>query len=385
MVGVPAIFGMSFQAPNIGQKFFGYVDGAGRIPQTITTLRCSPGPCRACPSPRLCRRGYCPGRLDASTPMGRPTNHGDPDREACQQPGQPRHAHMGRPGAVHLAHRQRAARPDRPGDRGHHGAGLAEGSEPSRGRRGRAAVERVGDRSGHHHRWRGGRDALRRAAGWEPVPNPRHRRATRLRASCTRHRTPSSSTTAAAAPRTPMFRSSSSTLDARAARRSAARYHCGRSRPTILQALGLKPRSLDAVRLEGTKRLPDDANCDLVTPATAPLLPERRSTPPALVALRPPGRARLAAARTCAQAADGPSCPPHLLGGIHVRHAEHRRSPPAASLPGTRPPGRGHRGRLHHRPRRVRAVLAVVQRRQSPSPPPTPARPTTRESVCPGR
>ena len=32
--------------------------------------------------------------------------------------------------------------------------------------------------------------------------------------------------------------------------------------PTILQALGLKPRSLDAVRLEGTKRLPDDANCD---------------------------------------------------------------------------------------------------------------------------
>ena len=28
-VGVPAIFGMNFQAPNIGQKFSGYVDGAG--------------------------------------------------------------------------------------------------------------------------------------------------------------------------------------------------------------------------------------------------------------------------------------------------------------------------------------------------------------------
>ena len=32
--------------------------------------------------------------------------------------------------------------------------------------------------------------------------------------------------------------------------------------PTILKALGLKPRSLDAVRLEGTKSLPDDPSCD---------------------------------------------------------------------------------------------------------------------------
>jgi Type I phosphodiesterase / nucleotide pyrophosphatase len=37
-VGVPAIFGMNFQAPNIGQKFSGYVDAAGTTPQTITTL-----------------------------------------------------------------------------------------------------------------------------------------------------------------------------------------------------------------------------------------------------------------------------------------------------------------------------------------------------------
>jgi hypothetical protein len=37
-VGVPAIFGMNFQAPNIGQKFSGYVDGAGTTPQSITTL-----------------------------------------------------------------------------------------------------------------------------------------------------------------------------------------------------------------------------------------------------------------------------------------------------------------------------------------------------------
>jgi hypothetical protein len=37
-VGVPAIFGMNFQAPNIAQKFSGYVDAAGTIPQDHTTL-----------------------------------------------------------------------------------------------------------------------------------------------------------------------------------------------------------------------------------------------------------------------------------------------------------------------------------------------------------
>ena len=37
-VGVPAIFGMNFQAPNIGQKFSGYADAAGTIPQPFATL-----------------------------------------------------------------------------------------------------------------------------------------------------------------------------------------------------------------------------------------------------------------------------------------------------------------------------------------------------------
>jgi Type I phosphodiesterase / nucleotide pyrophosphatase len=37
-VGVPAIFGMNFQAPNIAQKFSGYVDAAGTTPQDHTTL-----------------------------------------------------------------------------------------------------------------------------------------------------------------------------------------------------------------------------------------------------------------------------------------------------------------------------------------------------------
>jgi hypothetical protein len=37
-VGVPAIFGMNFQSPNIAQKFSGYVDSAGTTPQDHTTL-----------------------------------------------------------------------------------------------------------------------------------------------------------------------------------------------------------------------------------------------------------------------------------------------------------------------------------------------------------
>jgi hypothetical protein len=37
-VGVPAIFGMNFQAPNIAQKFSGYVDAAGTTPEDHTTL-----------------------------------------------------------------------------------------------------------------------------------------------------------------------------------------------------------------------------------------------------------------------------------------------------------------------------------------------------------
>jgi hypothetical protein len=37
-VGVPAIFGMNFQSPNIGQKFSGYTDASGTTPQGVTTL-----------------------------------------------------------------------------------------------------------------------------------------------------------------------------------------------------------------------------------------------------------------------------------------------------------------------------------------------------------
>jgi hypothetical protein len=37
-VGVPAIFGMNFQSPNIAQKFSGYADPSGTAPEGVTTL-----------------------------------------------------------------------------------------------------------------------------------------------------------------------------------------------------------------------------------------------------------------------------------------------------------------------------------------------------------
>jgi hypothetical protein len=42
-VGVPAILGMDFQAPNIGKKFSGYTDAAGTTPAIITTLGSNAG------------------------------------------------------------------------------------------------------------------------------------------------------------------------------------------------------------------------------------------------------------------------------------------------------------------------------------------------------
>ena len=212
-VGVPAIFGMNFQAPNIAQKFSGYVDAAG------TTRRTSPRWARS--------RGIAPGLAQAldyvDGAIGRMLepprrqradrrHDGDPDREARQQPGRPRDAAMGRPGAVHPAHQQRAARPDRAGDRGHHGAHLAQGPQPSRRRRGRAAGERGRDRSAARSRV-ARRSRRSSAASW---PGTRPASPT---SSCNRTPgvvyaapTPSSSTTGAAAPRTPTSRWSSSTL-----------------------------------------------------------------------------------------------------------------------------------------------------------------------------
>jgi predicted AlkP superfamily pyrophosphatase or phosphodiesterase len=42
-VGVPAIFGMNFQSPNIGQKFSGYADASGTMPNSVATVGAKTG------------------------------------------------------------------------------------------------------------------------------------------------------------------------------------------------------------------------------------------------------------------------------------------------------------------------------------------------------
>ena len=59
-----------------------------------------------------------------------------------------------------------------------------------------------------------------------------------------------------------MFRSSSSTPLRHGGDTIGCPVSLRQVAPTILKALGLKPHALDAVRLEGTKRLPDDPSCD---------------------------------------------------------------------------------------------------------------------------
>ena len=124
---------MNFQAPNIGQKFSGYVDASGTTPQTITTLGPlsgkAPGLAQALDYvddaiARMLDRLDANGLTDDTMVILTAKHANSPVDRAI--------AEVGRPGAVHPAHQQRAAGADRPGDRRHHGAHLAEGSEPSR-------------------------------------------------------------------------------------------------------------------------------------------------------------------------------------------------------------------------------------------------------------
>ena len=171
-VGVPAIFGMNFQSPNIGQKFSGYVDAAGTTPQTVATL----GPLTGT-APGLAQAlDYVDGaiarmssRIDSNGLTSRDDDHRD--CEARQQPGRPRNAAMDRPGGLRPAHQQRAARTDGAGDGRHHGAHLAQGSQPGGRRGGGAPGERCGHRGGNYHEWRGGRDTLRWSASRKRQPN----------------------------------------------------------------------------------------------------------------------------------------------------------------------------------------------------------------------
>ena len=177
VVGVPAIFGMNFQAPNIGQKFSGYVDGAGTTPQSIATLGplagTAPGLAQALDYVdgaigRMLSRLEANGLTDetmiiltakhANSPVDRSTLRWvDPSAFAplinSVEPGLTAQVTADTMALIWLKDRSRAA----------DAAAVLEANAAHGG-------------SGHDHQRRRGRLALRRPARREPGPDTRHRR-----------------------------------------------------------------------------------------------------------------------------------------------------------------------------------------------------------------
>ena len=260
-VGVPAIFGMNFQAPNIGQKFSGYVDAAGTTPQDITTLGPLPGTAPGLAQAldyvddavgRIVNRLETDGLTD-QTMVIVTANHGNSpvDRSTLRWVDPAQFAPLVNMVQTGLTAQVTADT-------------MALIWLKDRGRAADVAAvlqdERLDDRRRHDHERRGGLDALRRAAGREPEPHPRRRRTTRsggrLRRTQREARRPRQCERRGHARPAGRRRPSvdgALTLNCPVSLRQIA--------PTILKALGLKEKSLDAVRLEGTQRLPDADPC----------------------------------------------------------------------------------------------------------------------------
>ena len=261
-VGVPAIFGMNFQAPNIGQKFSGYVDGAGRTPQTITTL----GPLNWTPPGLAQAFDYVDGAIarmlshldanrltddtmviltakHANSPVNRATLRWvDPAQFTSfidsVQPGLTAQVTADTMALVWLKDRSRAA--DAAAVLQSNASAIGAGTIT-----GGAAVATLfgGQLAGNPSRIP---DIVVQPTSGIVYAAPN--------AKFVDHGSGSAEDTHVPLVVVDPRRQGGETLGCSVSLRQVA--------PTILQALGLKPRSLDAVRLEGTKRLPDDANCD---------------------------------------------------------------------------------------------------------------------------
>lgn len=261
-VGVPAIFGMNFQAPNIAQKFSGYTDAAGTTPQTITTL----GP-QSGNAPGLAQAlDYVDGavgrmldRLDAdglrhdtmviltakhaNSPIDRSTLRWVEPAQFSSlidsvQPGLTAQVTADTMALVWLKDRSRAA----------DAAAVLQSNAPAIGAgtitSGAAVATLFGGQMG-------GNASRIPDIVVQPTPGVVY-----------------------AAPNSKLVdHGSGSTEDTHVPlvvvdprRPGPVALSCPVSlrqvAPTVLKSLGLNPRSLDAVRLEGTKRLPDDTDCD---------------------------------------------------------------------------------------------------------------------------
>jgi predicted AlkP superfamily pyrophosphatase or phosphodiesterase len=261
-VGVPAIFGMNFQAPNIGQKFSGYTDASGTTPETVTTL----GPLSGS-SPGLAQAlDYVDGavarmldRLDANgltdntmviltaKHANSPVDRGslrwvDPAQLTSLinsvQSGLTAQVTADTMALIWLRDRSRAA----------DAANVLQSNASAVGAGTIASGEAVATLFGGQLGGNPARipDIVVQPARGVVYATPN--------AKLVDHGSGSAEDTHVPLVVVDPGHDGGVTLGCSVSLRQVA--------PTILKALGLKPQSLDAVRLEGTKRLPDDPTCD---------------------------------------------------------------------------------------------------------------------------
>jgi hypothetical protein len=260
-VGVPAIFGMNFQSPNIAQKFSGYTDGSGSTPEDVATIGGAgnaPGLAQALDYvdgalARMLDRLDADGLTDSTEVILTAKHANSPvDRTSLQlvdpakikaviegvQPGLTAQVTADTMPLIWLKDRSKAAEVA--------SALQANASEIGAGTitSGPAVATLFGGQLG-------GNPSRIPDILVQPVqgvvydaPNSK----------LVDHGSGSAEDThvplVVVNPRLP----GGVTIDCAVSLRQVA--------PTILKALGLKPQSLDAVRLEGTKKLPDDPSCD---------------------------------------------------------------------------------------------------------------------------
>jgi arylsulfatase A-like enzyme len=261
-VGVPAIFGMNFQAPNIGQKFSGYVDRSGTTPQTITTLGplngSTPGLAQALDYvddaiARMLRRLDANGLTDdtmviltakhANSPVDRSSLRWvDPAQFTSLingvQPGLTAQVTADTMALIWLKDRSRAA----------DAAAVLQANASAIGAGTVTSGEAVGTLFGGRL---GGNPTRIPDIVVQPTPGVVY---AAPNAKLVDHGSGSAEDTHVPLVVVEPRGAHGVTLSCPVSLRQVA--------PTILAALGLKPKALDAVRLEGTKHLPDDPSCD---------------------------------------------------------------------------------------------------------------------------
>jgi hypothetical protein len=261
-VGVPAIFGMNFQAPNIGQKFSGYTDAAGTTPRGTAIL--GPGAGHA---PGLAQAldfvdqsvGRMLDELDAqgltddtmvivtakhgNSPVDSGTLHTvDPAQFAplidSVQPGLTAQVTADTMALIWLKDRSRAA----------DAAAVLQGNAAAIGAGTITSGPDVATLFGGQL---GGNPSRIPDIVVQPSPGVVYATAG---SKLVDHGSGSAEDTHVPLVVVDPNHRGGVTIDCAVSLRQIA--------PTILKSLGLNPRSLDAVRMEGTKKLPVDPSCD---------------------------------------------------------------------------------------------------------------------------